>query len=160
MVLLTLHISCHPPAPPPAEAKDGTLDWSLDKTCQHPLPDPSSPSPLPLYTCPAAPEEPTRDGTTSLQLSSALSSPLVPLRDHKLSILFIPEPSFSISNMTNGPEGSASYYVTHITWQSLPLRTQEALADWVVIQGPVNKDTGLVPVLIHEYVSLALCFQS
>lgn len=152
-------ISRHPPAPP-IQAKDGTLDQSSDKTHQHPLLLPSSPSSSPPFAHPAAPEEPARDGAPSPQHSSALCSPPpgVPSRDAKISILFIPEPSFSISNLMGGPEGSSSYYTTHLPWSSLPPRTRNALADWVVVQGPADKDTGLVPVLIHEYVSLASPF--
>ena len=55
----------------------------------------------PPFTHPAVPDKPARDGTPSIQQSFALCSPPldVPPWDDKISILFIPEPSYSISSL-------------------------------------------------------------
>ena len=115
----------------------------------------SSPLLSPPSTNPVVPEEPARDGAPSPQQSPPLD---VPPWDNKISILFIPEPSYSISSLGGEHGPTPSYYKAHLPWMSLPARTRNILADWVDVQGPANDDTGLVPVLIHEYVSLASPF--
>ena len=121
---------------------------------------PSSPSPSPPSTHPAVPDEPACDAAPSPQQSFALCSPPldVPPGDDKISILFIPEPAYSISSLKGEPGASPSYYKAHLPWMSLPARTRNILANWVEVKGAASKDTGLVPVLIHEYVSLASPF--
>ena len=120
----------------------------------------SSPPLSPPVTHPAVPEEPAIDAAPSPQQSFALCSPPpdVPPWDDKISILFIPEPMFSISSLEGKHGDSPSYYLAHLHWTSLPSRTREILKDWVHVKGPEDEDTGLSPVLIHEYVSLASPF--
>ena len=132
------------------------------KTPEQPARDavPSSPSLSPLSSHPAVPEEPACDAAPSPQQTFVLCSPPLDVLpcDDKISILFIPEPAYSISSLKGEPGASPSYYKAHLPWMSLPARTHNILANWVVVKGPASKDTGLVPVLIHEYVSLASPF--